>query len=94
MAEIVLIEDEAIKIPQVRWHENQPQKNLGVDQGERPMDISNLKDFTGTLKVFKRKNWRGRWRISDCFKFIAWQVIVCWGISLTYNLWHCIEKRE
>lgn len=94
MAEIALTEDEAIKIPQVRRHESQPQQKSEDGPGKMPIDTSNLKDFTGTLKAFKRKNWRGRWWIFDCFKFIAWQVFVCWGVSLIYNLWHCIEKRD
>lgn len=38
-----------------------PSRNLETDQGEWPIDTGNLKDFTGTLKAFKRKNRRGRW---------------------------------
>lgn len=56
MAEIVLTKDETMKIPQVRRHESQSQQKSEDGAGRMPIDTSNLKDFTGTLKAFKRKN--------------------------------------
>lgn len=56
MAKILLTEDGVIKIQHIRRQGNQPQQKPIWGRRERPIATRNLKNFTGTLKAFKRKN--------------------------------------
>lgn len=50
MAEIVLTEDEAIKTPQVRRHESQPQQKSGDGPGRMAYRHQQFKGLHGHIK--------------------------------------------